>query len=82
MKLVQADSVSDYLDRYYKKNKRTATLVASYEQELESMGYICTSLHDNVLGEFICWPTVPAWVSKTKDRTILDSAEKLEVATS
>ncbi len=61
MKLVQADSVKDYLDRYYKKSRMTSTLQASYEQELARDGFVCTSHHDNVTGEFICWPIIPSW---------------------
>jgi hypothetical protein len=53
--VVEANSVEDYLNRYYKKNLRTPTLVNSYKKELEEFGYIATSHHDNVMGETICW---------------------------
>jgi len=63
MKIVEAQSVKDYLTRYYKKPV-TDNLIASYEDELKLYGYICTSRHDNILGEIICWPKQPAWVIK------------------
>jgi hypothetical protein len=59
MKIVEATSVKDYLDRYYKKSKMTLTLLQSYQEEFERNGYICTSHHDNVMGEFIAWPDYP-----------------------
>ena len=55
MKMVKAKSLEDYLDIYYKKNRRTPTLLDSYREELHCYGYVCTSEHDNVTGEFICW---------------------------
>lgn len=59
VKIVKAKSVKDYLDRYYKKNRVTNTLLKSYEKEYKEYGYICTSYHDNVTGEFIAWPYYP-----------------------
>jgi len=59
VRIVKADSVKDYLDRYYKKNRKTDTLLDSYEKEYEGKGYVCTSHHDNVTGEFIAWPYYP-----------------------
>lgn len=61
MKIVDADSVQDYLGRYYKPSKRTDTLLTSYQAEFAKDGYICTSHHDNVTGHFICWPKMPEW---------------------
>lgn len=55
MKEVKAKSVADYLNKYYKKSRMTDTLLESYEQRLKEDGYVCTSRHDNVLGEFIRW---------------------------
>ena len=55
MKFVEAESVKDYLNRYYKKDRFTDTLLSSYEEELAKYGYVCTSHHDNILGEFIGW---------------------------
>ena len=63
-KIVEADSVADYLDRYYKKDRMTPTLLSTYERELERDGYVCTSHHDNVTGEFICWPKLPRWAEE------------------
>lgn len=59
MRIVKASSVEDYLDRYYKKSRMTPTLLQSYREEFERNGYVCTSHHDNVTGEFIAWPHYP-----------------------
>ena len=59
VKIVEASSVSDYLDRYYKKSRMTDTLLATYEQEFKEDGYVCTSHFDNITGEFIAWPFWP-----------------------
>ena len=59
VKIVEAESIADYLNRYYKKDRMTPTLQASYEAEFRNRGYICTSHHDNILGEFIAWPHHP-----------------------
>jgi hypothetical protein len=64
MRVVEASSVENYLDRYYKPSRRTDTLLAFYEEELEEFGYVCTSHHDNVTGEFIAWPHLPDWIRK------------------
>ena len=61
MEIVEATSVEDYLNRYYKKDRMTPTLLASYEQDFKEFGYVCTSHHDNVTGEFIAWPYHPGW---------------------
>ena len=57
VRIVKADSVADYLDRYYKPSRRTDTLLATYEEEFRRNGYICTSSYDNIIGEFIVWPS-------------------------
>jgi len=61
VKIVEASSVRDYLDRYYKKGRilNADTLLASYEAEYVRFGYVCTSRRDNVTGEFIAWPFYP-----------------------
>ena len=59
VKIVKAESIEDYLNKYYKQNKMTDTLLASYTEEYKRRGYICTSYHDNVIGEFIAWPHYP-----------------------
>ncbi len=59
MKIVEAKSVEDYLERYYKKSRMTPTKLDSYEKEYKEFGYVCTSHHDNVTGEFIAWPFYP-----------------------
>lgn len=60
--LVQASSVADYLDRYYRPERRTETLLDTYEEEFRREGRVCTSHHDNVTGRFIYWPTAPEWL--------------------
>lgn len=59
MLIVKAKSVKDYLDRYYKKSRMTPTLLDSYQKEYAERGFVCTSHHDNVTGEFIAWPEYP-----------------------
>lgn len=59
MLIVKAKSVEDYLNRYYKKSRMTPTLLKSYQEEYDKYGYVCTSHHDNVTGEFIAWPEYP-----------------------
>jgi hypothetical protein len=66
MRLVEATSVADYLDRYYKPARRTPTLLQTYEEEFARDGYVCTSHHDNVTGEFIAWPRLPEWAEEGK----------------
>lgn len=58
-RIVEAKNVADYLQRYYKKNRMTDTLLDTYTKELEEFGYVCTSHHDNITGEFIAWPHYP-----------------------
>ena len=52
---VKADSVKDYLDKYYRKDRMTPTMLESYEEELATKGYVMTSHHDNITGEIIAW---------------------------
>ena len=66
MKIVEAKSVEDYLDRYYKTDRyrgrgkeHEAALLKSYQEDYAKDGYVCTSHHDNVVGEFIAWPFYP-----------------------
>ncbi len=66
MKIVKAKSVKDYLNRYYKKSRMTDTLLGTYEAEYQKFGYVCTSKHDNVLGEFIGWGKLEALKTETK----------------
>lgn len=60
IKIVAAESVEDYLNRYYKKSRMTSTLLESYKEEFKKNGFICTSHNDNVTGEFIAWPSMDA----------------------
>jgi hypothetical protein len=66
MLIVKAKSVKDYLDRYYKKSRYTGrgeeyakSLFESYQADYDKHGYVCTSHHDNLMGEFIAWPFYP-----------------------
>ena len=59
VRIVEAESVQDYLSQYYKKSRTTETLLNSYEEEFAEFGCICTSHYDNVVGEFIAWPFYP-----------------------
>ena len=59
MLIVKASSVKNYLDRYYKRDRMTPTLPDSYQEEFDERGFVCTSHHDNVTGEFIAWPDYP-----------------------
>jgi hypothetical protein len=59
MLIVEAKSVKDYLERYYKKSRMTDTMLESYEEEYAERGFVCTSHHDNVTGEMIAWPYYP-----------------------
>lgn len=59
VRIVEADSVADYLARYYKQSRMTPTLLDTYTKEYQADGYVCTGRHDNVMGEFIAWPFYP-----------------------
>ena len=59
MLIVKAESVKDYLTKYYKKSRMTPTLLDSYQKEYAERGFVCTSHHDNVIGELIAWPFYP-----------------------
>ena len=66
MKIVEAESVKDYLDRFYKPDRYTGRgtvyaegLLKSYEEEYIKRGFIYTSRHDNVTGSSIAWPFYP-----------------------
>jgi len=66
MRIVKAKSVEDYLERYYKRGRYTGrgkenemALLESYQNDYANDGYVCTSHHDNVIGEFIAWPFYP-----------------------
>ena len=57
--IVKAESVKDYLAKYYKKDRMTPTLWESYQEEYDRRGFVTTSHHDNVIGELIAWPYYP-----------------------
>ena len=66
MRIVEASSIKDYLDKYHKRDRYTGRgaeyaeyLLQSYQEEFERRGYVVTSHHDNVTGEIIAWPHYP-----------------------
>lgn len=63
--VVEAESVADYLRRYYKPDRLVSTgfevLQRSYEIELEVYGFVVTSHYDNVTGGLIAWPHFKEW---------------------
>lgn len=59
---VEAKSVVDFLDRYYKPERYTgrgeeyaAALLASYEEEVRRDGYTLISRHDSVTGKVVSY---------------------------
>lgn len=70
-KLVSADSVEDYLDRYYKHDRYkgrgseyASYLLDDYRSIFAERGYIMTSHFDNVTGADIFWPSMPDWATE------------------
>ena len=60
--MVPADSVSDFLDHYYKTDRYTGrgseyatSLLKSYEKEYETRGYCFISHHDSKTGEIVAY---------------------------
>lgn len=47
---VEADSVEDFLKKYYKPERYTESLLQKYKKELEEQGYCFISAHDCVMG--------------------------------
>jgi len=59
---VQAASVADFLDRYYKTNRYywrgveyAALLLKRYEKEFADQGYVFISRHDSKTGEIVSY---------------------------
>ena len=59
---VSAQSVGDFLDRYYKPDRYTGRgeeyashLLASYESDFTSRGFVIISHHDSVTGEVVAY---------------------------
>ena len=52
-----AESVSDFLRKYYRRNRIRdfSALVDSYEREYEEFGYCFIATPDNVVGEIAAW---------------------------
>jgi hypothetical protein len=67
---VQAASVADFLDRYYKHDRYrgrgadyAAAVLASHQRDFERDGYDIISRHESVTGEVVAYfaaPTKPA----------------------
>lgn len=58
--IVKADSVEDFLSRYYKPDRYTSrgndyakTLLCSYKKDYKDRGYCFTSAHDSVTGKIV-----------------------------
>lgn len=58
-RVVKANSVEDYLSRYYKRERVTSTLLETYTRQYQERGWISTSHHDNTTGAVIYWPSLP-----------------------
>ena len=59
---VEADSIEDYLNRYYRPDRYrmrgdeyAAGLLRSYQKTFKKFGYVITSKHDNITGHIIAW---------------------------
>lgn len=59
---VEADSVADFLARWYKPNRYTgrgaeyaAALLASYQRQFAEQGFCHMSHHDSVRGQVTAW---------------------------
>ena len=59
---VPADSVEDFLNKYYKRDRYTgrgpeyaACLLASYKKDFEDDGFCMTSHHDSNTGEVVAF---------------------------
>lgn len=44
---VKADSVEDFVNKYYKKERLTNTMVETKEREFKNFGYCTISHHDS-----------------------------------
>lgn len=78
IQVVKAKSVEDYLDRYYRKERRSDTTLDTYEEEYIREGYVHTSHFDNITGSHIYWPKLPDgfWESMPevkKHRNLVDT---------
>jgi len=61
-KAVAADSIEDFLDRYYKPQRfrergeeYAAVLIASHQADFDRHGYDIISHHDSVTGRVVAW---------------------------
>jgi hypothetical protein len=50
---VQADSVADFLNRYYRPDRMTPTLIEVYQKEVDRNGYTFISHHDSITGRIV-----------------------------
>lgn len=75
--IVQADSVADYLSRYYKPERMTDTLLESYTIEYECFGFVSTSHYDSILGKSIVWPK---WNPDAQTDEAMEKWERMNAA--
>lgn len=72
VQIVEAESVSDYLKRYYKPDRLASTgfevLCRAYEIQLEVYGFVVTSHYDNVTGGLIAWPHFEEWSERMQEQ--------------
>lgn len=68
MNEVQADSVKDFLERYYKPDRYrgrgeeyAASLLASHEARYQAYGYDLISRHDSVTGQAVYFGNRPTY---------------------
>lgn len=55
---VKADSVKDFLEKYYKKDRykgHEEELLKSYTEEFKKEGFCFISHHDSITGECVAW---------------------------
>lgn len=77
IRVVEANSVEDYLHRYYRPDRLTPETLAVYKQDFERNGYVETSHHDNVMGCFIGWPRLSELMGRVEAPAPLTVAGQL-----
>jgi len=55
MILVEANSVEDFVNRYWRPDRLESGLVAAKQAAVDILGYCSASHHDNVTGQLIVW---------------------------
>jgi hypothetical protein len=88
VQVVEASSLADYLNRYYRQDRLRnhddaygkGTLLACYQKDLDEKGYVCTSHHDNTTGTFIYWPHNPNEQKSAKKRQTISPKDFLSAS--